>query len=226
MISIFGIKESSSKEEREIRIEPEVEQNDDQVVDLFQEPKEEPKPVEQVREEPKVVAKPKEVEQPSLFDVEMKATLVQDKDIVLPKKVEADEEGVYYRITKEFMLDIMVSATKAIKDNLLEKWQNLKKLTNHPALGKAASLLIDLRPLVASKKIMIVTGDFTNVVNKVNEIAIQKDLQGVTATVFGNKMFVYAVSRAESIDYQKMFTDLRSINKLPKGVVIEFEGED
>ena len=124
------------------------------------------------------------------------------------------------------MLDIMVSATKAIKDVLLEKWQNLKKLTNHPVLGKAASLLIDLRPLVASKKILVVTGDFTNVVNKVNEVAIQKDLQSVTATVFGNKMFVYAVSRAESIDYQKMFTDLRSINKLPKGVVIEFEGED
>ena len=225
MISLFGIKDSPSKEEREIRIEPEVEQNDDQSMDLFEPKKEEPK-VEPIKEEPKVVEKPKEVDQPSLFDAEMKATVIQDKDIVLPKKAEVDDSNTYYRISKEFMLDIMVSATKAIKDVLLEKWQNLKKLTNHPVLGKAASLLIDLRPLVASKKILVVTGDFTNVVNKVNEVAIQKDLQSVTATVFGNKMFVYAVSRAESIDYQKMFTDLRSINKLPKGVVIEFEGED
>ena len=225
MISLFGIKDSPSQEEREIRIEPEVEQNDDQSMDLFEPKKEEPK-VEPIKEEPKVVEKPKEVDQPSLFDAEMKATVIQDKDIVLPKKAEVDDSNTYYRVSKEFMLDIMVSATKAIKDVLLEKWQNLKKLTNHPVLGKAASLLIDLRPLVASKKILVVTGDFTNVVNKVNEVAIQKDLQSVTATVFGNKMFVYAVSRAESIDYQKMFTDLRSINKLPKGVVIEFEGED
>lgn len=221
LVNIFGIKESSSvREEREIKIEPEIEQEDNDTADLF-----EPEPeVEVKKEEPKPVEKPVEVEQPSLFD-STPATVVVDKDLIIPKKVEGDK---YYRITTEFMIQIMVSAKKEIKVQLVEKWPMLKKLTNHPTLGKAAMLLIDSRPVVASNKILIVECPLPMIVNRINEKEMQKDLQSVTATIFGNKMFVYAISQNESVDIRKAFTDLLSVNKLPKAkdVVIEFEGEE
>jgi len=45
--------------------------------------------------------------------------------------------------------------------------------------------------------------------------------------MFGRKMFVYAVSRRESIRLQKMYMDLVQVNKLPKvsDISLEFKGE-
>ena len=36
-------------------------------------------------------------------------------------------------------------------------------------------------------------------------------------------MFVYALSRGDSVDFQKKFMDLRAIDKLPKEKDIEIE---
>ena len=217
LVTLFGIKEPVKEEEKEIRIEPEIEQNDNDSVDLFQEPVKEEKPQ---RVEPQKIQN----EQPSIFDASIVTEIVNDNNLVLPKKVEGDE---FYKISSDFMIEIMVSAKKETKNMVLEKWPTLKKLVAHPTLGKAATLLIDSHPLVASSKILIIECPLPNIVNKVNDKAIQADLQSVTASVFGHKMFVYAVSRAESVDFQKKYMDLLSINKLPKpkDIVIEFIGE-
>lgn len=217
LINIFGIKQSQvNKEEKEIRIEPELEQNDNETEDLFEKEEEKPKPI--------VEEKPKQVEQPSIFEASVTPQVVEDKDLVLPKRVEGED---YYKISSEFMIEIMVSAKKEIKNVIIEKWPMLKKLVAHPTLGKATTLLIDSHPLVASNKILIIECPLQNIVNKVNDKTMQKDLQSVIATVFGNKMFVYAVSRAESVDFQKKYMDLLSINKLPKpkDINIEFVGD-
>ena len=106
-------------------------------------------------------------------------------------------------------------------------WKNIKKLSTHQTYGKAATLLIDGRPLVASNKVLVLEYPLTKLAEKVNAKDIQSDLQTVINHIFKRKMFVYAVSRAQSIDLQALYMNLLQIGKLPKAkdVVLEFIGE-
>ena len=125
------------------------------------------------------------------------------------------------------IIKIMVLAKKELKSKLLDSWNDLSKLAMHPQLGFAANLLIDGRPLVVSNKVVILEYQ----INKLVEKAINKDnqlaLQNVLKNTFGNKMFVYAVSRSESVRLQQKYMNLKQIKKLPKPeeVNLEFEGE-
>ena len=60
-----------------------------------------------------------------------------------------------------------------------------------------------------------------------NLIENQEAIQNVVETVFGRKMFVYAVSRKESVRCQQNYMNKLQISKLPKAdtVNIEYEGE-
>ena len=211
LVTLFGIKnnEETSKEMKNIRVEPEIEQDDNKTNDVFEEPKPEPKP--------KAV-------QPSLFDPEPKTKIVLEKNLVIPKKVGGDD---FFHIDDDFMVEIMVTAKKELKNQLMEKWQLLKRFVPHPELGKAAALLMDSHPLVASNKILIIECSLPSTVEKVNDKKIQNKLQSVVSSAFDNKMFVYAVSRNDSVDFQKKYVDLLSINKLPnaKDIEIEFLGD-
>ena len=62
---------------------------------------------------------------------------------------------------------------------------------------------------------------------KVNAKDMQADLQTIVNHLFNKKMFIYAVSRNQSIDLQSLYMNLLQIGKLPKAkdVVLEFIGE-
>ena len=121
----------------------------------------------------------------------------------------------------------MVKSKKELKKQLIEKWGDLKKFTIHPELGMAASLLLDGRPLVASNQIIVLEFQLNKLVEKTNNISNQVNIQNIIKNVFGTKMFVYAVSRSESVRLQQKYMNLMQIKKLPKpeDVVLEFEGE-
>ena len=94
-------------------------------------------------------------------------------------------------------------------------------------MGKAATLLIDGRPLVASNKVVILEYQLPKLTEKVNMKEMQLDLQTVLYQVFNKQIFVYAVSRKESVDLQSLYMNLLQIGKLPKAkdVTLEFVGE-
>ena len=56
---------------------------------------------------------------------------------------------------------------------------------------------------------------------------MQADLQTVLKEIFKRQMFVYAVSRKESVDYQSLYMNLLQIGKLPKpaDITLEFIGD-
>ena len=121
----------------------------------------------------------------------------------------------------------MAISTKEIKAELLEGWKNVKKLSTHPLVGKAATLLIDGRPLVASKNIVVLEYQMPKLAEKINLKNNQAELQTVIQNIFHRKMFVYAVNRNKSIDLQALYRNLLQIGKLPKpkDVVLEFIGD-
>ena len=180
----------------------------------------EPKPTEKKVEEPvKVVTETKPVEEPVYSaDIKMNDTVIYLK--------EADAED-YFSISDDLMIKVMVASKKDMKTELIDGWKNIKKYATHPVVGKAASLLIDGHPLVASNKIVILEYQLPKAAEKINLKDNQLGLQTVLQQIFHRKMFVYAVSRNKSIDLQGEYMNLLQIGQLPKAkdVILEFEGE-
>ena len=176
----------------------------------------EPEPV--VVEEVKVEEKPIEEPEPIFNDTPLVDSVIYLKD--------AEGEDSFH-IDNNLMVNIMVTSKKEIKTELLDGWKNIKKLSTHPSLGRAATLLIDGRPLVASNKVVILEYQLPKLAEKANMKDIQAELQTVLFEIFHRKMFVYAVSRKESVEYQSLYLNLLQIGKLPKAnnIVLEYIGE-
>lgn len=178
-----------------------------------------------LKEEPvvkeKVEVKKQEVVEEPTFS--FSSVVLNEKPLIL----NGAEHEESYAIDDNMMIKIMATSKKEIKTALLDSWKKIKQLNGHPVLDKASMLLIDGHPLVAGNKILILEYPLDKAVTKVNTQINQKDIQNVIFNIFGRKMFVYAVSRRESIRLQKMYMDLVQVNKLPKisDISLEFKGE-
>ena len=176
-----------------------------------------PKPVEPVYEKPapKPEFKPEPKPEPRVEPQPVKKEIKQEELVSL---LDQPEEPAKPEI---------VLSKKDIKNQLIENWSAIKRLTAHPDLGKYATILVDGRPLVASAKILVIEYQFPNVAEKANLLENQEGIQNVIESAFGKKMFVYGVSRTESVRVQQNYMNRRQIGKLPKPdtIDIEFEGE-
>ncbi|MBQ6920880.1 MAG: DNA polymerase III subunit gamma/tau [Bacilli bacterium] len=201
-----------------------------------------PKPVEKVvvKEEPKpVIEKPVEVkvEEPKIEEKVIEEIIenptaarvfsdnITPVDSVIYLKDAEQEDN--FAISDELMVQVMAISKKEIKSELVDGWKNIKRISTHEIYGKAATLLIDGRPLVASPKVLILEYPLAELAEKVNAKDIQSELQTVINHIFGKHMFIYAVSRNQSIDLQALYMNLLQIGKLPKAkdVNLEFIGE-
>ena len=155
---------------------------------------------------------------------EKQPEIVLSKDVLC---IRGTKKGESFSIDDDLMIDVMVISKKDIKNNLIDNWSNLKRLIAHPSLGKAATLLVDGRPLVASTKVLVVEYQFPTTAERANLIENQEAIQNVIQSTFGRKMFVYGVSRNDSVRWQQSYMNKYQLNKLPKAdsINIEFEGE-
>ena len=145
-------------------------------------------------------------------------------NVIYLKDAEAEDS---FKIDDDLMINVMCVSKKEIKSELIDGWKNIKKLSTNKELGKAATLLIDGRPLVASTKVLVLEYPLPKLAEKANLKDIQLDLQTVLYQIFNRQMFVYAVSRNESVDFQTLYMNLLQIGKLPKpkDIHLEFIGE-
>ena len=191
-------------------------------------PKHEPAPIKVAEPAPKKEVKQEELisllDQPEPEPIKQ-PEIVLSKDVLVLKDSRKDDS---FFINDDLMIDIIVTAKKDIKNQLLEHWSDLKRLIAHPKLGKAATLLVDGRPLVASNRVLVVEYQFPNTAERANLIENQESIQNVIQSTFGKKMFVFGVSRNESVRCQQNFMNKRQLGTLPKidNINIEFEGEN
>lgn len=215
IFEITLIKLTSLSEER--KVQPQIQK----VVEV-----EAPKLVveEPVRDEIKVEQPVIEVKHEPVKEEVIETSIPVIDDVIYLKDAEQEDNFV---IEDNLMIQIMAVSKKEIKAELLNNWKSIKKLSTHSVLGKAATLLLDGRPLVASNKIVVLEYQLPKIVEKLNMKDIQAELQTVVNYIFGRKMFVYAVSRNKSVDLQSLYMNLLQIGKLPKpkDVQLEFIGE-
>ena len=183
---------------------------------------EQPKPVieQPTIVEPHLVEKPVEEAKPVVEDNEPK---LSTKVLQIKDKIIED----HYEISLEELLKMIVISKKEIKNSLLENWSMIKRYTAHPQLSKAATLLIDAHPLVASDKFVVIEYNMNSLVTKANKVENQLALQNVIETVFKKRLFVYAVNRSQSVDVQVLYKHSYQAGQLPKAstVLFEYDGE-
>ena len=211
---------------------PEVREEVKKPAPVVNKPLPKPEPVQPKLAEPAPKKEVKQEELISLLDQpEPEPEPVKQPEIVLSKDVLVLKDcrnGESFFVNDDLMIDIIVTAKKDIKNQLLEHWSDLKRLIAHPKLGKAATLLVDGRPLVASNRVLVVEYQFPNTADRANLIENQEAIQNVIQSTFGKKMFVFGVSRNESVRCQQNFMNKRQLGTLPKidTINIEFEGEN
>lgn len=222
LVNLFKISEpiDVSPEVKKIVIKPET--HDEEIIEetSFEPVKEVVTPKV---EETKVEEDTSSATQGSLFD-QTPDPVVLNKNVLILKKATGQD---MFEIDDDTIIDIMVVSKKDIKNKMLASWVNLKKYISHPELGKAAAILSDCHPLVTSQKVLIIECALQTVAEKANNKKIQEKLQNVIQSVFGIKVFVYAVSRKESVRLQRRYVDLLQLSKLPKAdtITLEFLGE-
>ena len=211
---------------------PEVREEVKKSTPVVKKPLPKPEPVQPKLAEPAPKKEVKQEELISLLDQpEPEPEPIKQPEIVLSKDVLVLKDcrnGESFFVNDDLMIDIIVTAKKDIKNQLLEHWSDLKRLIAHPKLGKAATLLVDGRPLVASNRVLVVEYQFPNTAERANLIENQEAIQNVIQSTFGKKMFVFGVSRNESVRCQQNFMNKRQLGTLPKidTINIEFEGEN
>ena len=144
-------------------------------------------PIETKLPEPEVAVQNQQVDLFNQPEAQEDPPVTVSKDIIV---IKGTKKGDSFYINDDLMIDVMVISKKEIKNQLLENWSNLKRYIANADLGKAASLLADGRPLVASSKILVVEYQFPTTAERANLIENQQAIQNVVETVFGKKMFV------------------------------------
>lgn len=188
--------------------------------------------IEQKKQEPTYIPTPepvKEVVKPVVEEKKEEAPQLEgditiNDNVIYLKDAEKEDN---FEIDDSLMVNVMVVSKKEIKAELLDGWKNIKRLATHPVVGKAATLLIDGRPLVASKNIVVLEYAMPKLAEKVNSKDMQAELQTVIEHIFHRKMFIYGVSRNKSVDLQSLYMNLLQIGRLPKAkdITLDFIGE-
>ena len=188
--------------------------------------------IEQKKQEPTYIPTPepvKEVAKPVVEERKEEAPQLEgditiNDNVIYLKDAEKEDN---FEIDDSLMVNVMVVSKKEIKAELLDGWKNIKRLATHPVVGKAATLLIDGRPLVASKNIVVLEYAMPKLAEKVNSKDMQAELQTVIEHIFHRKMFIYGVSRNKSVDLQSLYMNLLQIGRLPKAkdITLDFIGE-
>ncbi len=188
--------------------------------------------VEQKKQEPTYISTPepiKEVAKPVVEEKkeespQLEGDITINDNVIYLKDAEKEDS---FEIDDSLMVNVMVVSKKEIKAELLDGWKNIKRLATHPVVGKAATLLIDGRPLVASKNIVVLEYAMPKLAEKVNSKDMQAELQTVIEHIFHRKMFIYGVSRNKSVDLQSLYMNLLQIGRLPKAkdITLDFIGE-
>ena len=200
--------------------------------------KEEPKPIE----EPKEEIRTEEIEEPSVEESKPIEQVESPKPVVPPQpKIEKvpdwlleddnssqalSDEGDEYELSDKTIIELMVLGDKEARKKLMLKWNDLNSFLNNSTYGSFVSLLKDGRPFIVTKEFVVLEYDFEKLTRKANIKTNQQMLSEIVEKMIGRKMFIYSISRSESVRLITAYHNLRQISQLPKPSEIKINIEE
>lgn len=160
--------------------------------------------------------------------VEEKETIKKPVAISLVKEQKEDsiffEKGTLINFNDEDILNIMVQASKAEKQIILDTWNNLKSLPNAET-DKYIKTLKQCFPRIVAKNAIVLEATFQNTVSRVNLIENQTGFRKVLKDLTNRDYLILCLSTENYIGSIKKFTNLNQLNKLPQPSTIELDVE-
>ena len=141
------------------------------------------------------------------------------------KKI-VETEGEKYELEDETIIKLMVIGDKELRHNIVARWDELDAYFGHPTLGDLVALLKDGNPFIATQNTLVLQYDFEKLAAKVNVKINSNRISDILKKMLGRDVFVYAVSRSESVRLLTAYQNLRQISKLPLPKNIKIELED
>ena len=193
---------------------------------------EQPKPIPVPETEPAksalVKAQPIEEKSP-----ETEKANVKDETVVPDWLVDSDNtkkevaiEGEKYELDDDTIIKLMVLGDKELRKTITNRWDELNAFLGHPTLGDLVALLKDGQPFIATKNAIILQYDFEKMASKFNVKENADKLSDIMKKMIGKEVFVYAVSRSESVRLLTAYQNLRQISHLPLPKDIKIDLED
>ena len=179
-------------------------------------PVEQPKPapvVEQkVEVKPEPVASPKvEVKKEEPKKVEEAPAWLLDED-----KLSLVDEGDSYSFDDDMIVNFMVLGDKNLRKGLLNKWPQLDSYLTNPSIGEVVAFIKDATPFIVTNNVIVLQFNFEKQVNKANIKENEKAISSIFEKMLNKDMFIYSVSRAETVRLITAYHNLRQISQLPK----------
>ena len=210
---------------------PKIEQSEPEVKEVVNPVvKEEPKPVQSApveeQKEPEVheeVVKKQPEEKPAEVVDETKAPDWLVDDVEEQQTLELD--GERYELDDDLIIKLMVLGDKELRRNITNRWDELNSYLGHPSFGDIVALLKDGSPFIATKDVLVLLYDFEKLASKVNVKANSRRISEILSQMLGKDVFVYAISRSESVRLLTAYQNLRQISHLPlpKDIKIDLE---
>ena len=176
------------------------------------ETKPEPEPVkEEVKPEPvPVKEEPKKVEEPPKW-------LLDDEHVSLV------DEGERYELDDELIVKLMVIGNKDLRKDLMAKWPQLDAYLSNSSIGEVVAFIKDSTPFIVSKDVIVLQFPFDRQAEKANLKENEKQIANIFKKMLDKEVFVYSISRAESVRLITAYHNLRQISALPKPNEIEID---
>ena len=141
-------------------------------------------------------------------------------------KKEVLSEGEKYELDDDTIIKLMVLGDKDFRRDITTRWDELGAFLGHPTLGDLVALLKDGSPFIATKNVLVLQYDFEKLASKFNVKENSEKISTIIEKMVGKKMFVYAISRSESVRLLKAYQNLRQISHLPLPKDIKIDLED
>ena len=183
--------------------------------------KEEPEPVEEVKvevkqPEPEVKPEPKPVVEEKKIEQAPAWLLDEDKITLL-------DDGDRYELDDDMMVKFMVVGDKELRKDLISKWPQFDSYLSNPSIGEVVAFIKDSTPFIVTKDVIVLQFNFERQVKKANIKANEKEIAEIFKKMLNKEVFVYSVSRAETVRLITAYHNLRQISQLPRPSEIKID---
>ena len=183
--------------------------------------KPQPVKVEVKQPEPKVEVKPepvKEAPKPEPKKIEEAPAWLVDEDVV-----SLVDEGETYEFDDDMVVKFMVMGDKELRKGLLAKWPQFDSYLSNPSIGEVVAFIKDATPFIVTNNVIVLQFNFERQVKKANIKANEKEIAEIFKKMLNKEVFVYSVSRAETVRLITAYHNLRQISQLPRPSEIKID---
>ena len=126
------------------------------------------------------------------------------------------DDGERYELEDEMIVKFMVMGDKEARKELSAKWSQFNAYISDPSIGEVVAFVKDANPYIVTKDVIVLQFPFERQVKKANIKANEKEIAEIFKKMLGKEVFVYSITRGQSVELVTIYQNLRQISQLPK----------